>query len=125
MSQARPTAIVTGASRGLGAALAHELAAAGWDLVLDARGAAALAAAADQVDAAGGCPGPTSLALPGDIADPRHVAALVAAADALGGPDLLVNNAGTLGPSLSPTWPMPTRPPWPPRWRPTWWPRCG
>jgi NAD(P)-dependent dehydrogenase (short-subunit alcohol dehydrogenase family) len=99
MSQTRPTAIVTGASRGLGAALAHELAAAGWDLVLDARGAAALAAAADQVDAAG--PGAV-VALPGDIADARHVAALVAAADALGGLDLVVNNAGTLGPSPLP-----------------------
>lgn len=95
----RRTAIVTGASRGLGLALARHLAAAGWDVVADARGATALAAAADQVDTAG--PGDVE-AIPGDIGDPAHVAALVAAAERRGGPDLLVNNAGTLGPSPLP-----------------------
>jgi NAD(P)-dependent dehydrogenase (short-subunit alcohol dehydrogenase family) len=107
----RRTAIVTGASRGLGLALARHLAAAGWDLVLDARGAAALAAAADQVGAAG--PG-TVVAIPGDVADPRHAAALAEAAAGLGDRpghiDLLVNNASTLGPSPLPrlaTTPLP------------------
>jgi NAD(P)-dependent dehydrogenase (short-subunit alcohol dehydrogenase family) len=95
----RRTAIVTGASRGLGLALARHLAAAGWNVVADARGAAALAAAADEVDAAG--PGAV-VAIPGDIAQPAHAAALVAAAAELGGPHLLVNNAGTLGPSPLP-----------------------
>jgi NAD(P)-dependent dehydrogenase (short-subunit alcohol dehydrogenase family) len=108
----RRTAIVTGASRGLGLALAHHLAATGWNLVVDARGATALAAAADQLEAAArraGADRPSAddrpaavVALPGDIADPRHVAALVAAAAELGGPDLLVNSAGTLGPSPLP-----------------------
>ena len=95
----RHTAIVTGASRGLGLALAHELAAAGWDIVADARGATALAAAADRIEAAG--PGEV-VAIPGDVGDPAHVAALVAAAEQLGGPHLVVNNAGTLGPSPLP-----------------------
>jgi NAD(P)-dependent dehydrogenase (short-subunit alcohol dehydrogenase family) len=96
----RRTAIVTGASRGLGLALARQLAATGWNVVVDARGATALAAAADQLAATAGAG--AVVALPGDIADDRHVAALVDAADELGGVDLLVNNAGTLGPSPLP-----------------------
>jgi NAD(P)-dependent dehydrogenase (short-subunit alcohol dehydrogenase family) len=95
----RRTAIVTGASRGLGSALARALAADGWNLVVDARGAADLARAADLVDAAG--PGSVE-AVPGDIADPRHVAALVEAAESAGPLTLVVNNAGTLGPSPLP-----------------------
>ncbi|MDX3539730.1 SDR family NAD(P)-dependent oxidoreductase, partial [Streptomyces sp. MB09-01] len=47
-------AIVTGASRGLGRALAGELAAQGWDLVLSARGAAALDEAAAALEQRGG-----------------------------------------------------------------------
>jgi NAD(P)-dependent dehydrogenase (short-subunit alcohol dehydrogenase family) len=89
-----PVAIITGASRGLGLAIATGLAAAGWRLVLDARDGPALSAAVD------GLPG--VLALPGDVTDPGHRAALVAAADRLGGLDLLVNNAGILGPSPQP-----------------------
>ena len=54
---------------------------------------------AREVDAGG--PG-TVIALPGDIADPVHVAALVNAAAGQGGFELLVNNAGTLGPSPLP-----------------------
>jgi NAD(P)-dependent dehydrogenase (short-subunit alcohol dehydrogenase family) len=92
-----PVAIVTGGSRGLGRALAGGLAEAGWRLVIDARGAGPLHAAAEQLA------GRTAVvALPGDIADPAHRADLVAAADRLGGPDLLVNNAGILGPSPQP-----------------------
>jgi NAD(P)-dependent dehydrogenase (short-subunit alcohol dehydrogenase family) len=87
-----PVAIITGASRGLGLALATGLAEAGWRLVVDARDAAALAAAAP----------PGARAVPGDVTDPAHRAALVAAADELGGADLLVNNAGILGPSPQP-----------------------
>jgi NAD(P)-dependent dehydrogenase (short-subunit alcohol dehydrogenase family) len=89
-----PVAIITGASRGLGLAIATGLAAAGWRLVLDARDGPALSAAVE------GLPG--VLALPGDVTDPGHRAALVAAADRLGGLDLLVNNAGILGPSPQP-----------------------
>ncbi|HKH06778.1 MAG TPA: SDR family oxidoreductase [Acidimicrobiales bacterium] len=95
----RRTAIVTGASRGLGSALARALAADGWNLVVDARGAADLARATDHIAAAG--PGSVE-AIPGDIADPRHVAALVDAAESAGPLTLLVNNAGTLGPSPLP-----------------------
>ncbi|SDH44505.1 Short-chain dehydrogenase [Actinokineospora alba] len=90
-----PVAIITGASRGLGQALAAGLAGEGWDLVLDARGATALAEAAAAL--------PKSVTIvPGDITDPGHRADLIAAADALGGVDLLINNAGGLGPSPLP-----------------------
>src|SRR6266545_1931507 len=90
-------AIVTGASRGLGHALAVGLAGSGWRLVIDGRDPQALAAAADRLR-----PHTTVVALPGDVTDPEHRDALVAAADDLGGLDLLVNNAGILGPSPQP-----------------------
>ncbi|MFC1419691.1 SDR family NAD(P)-dependent oxidoreductase [Streptacidiphilus cavernicola] len=83
-------AVVTGASRGLGRALARALAAEGWSLVLDARGAEALG------EVAAGLATPV-VALPGDVADPAHRAELIAAAEELGGVELLVNNAGVLG----------------------------
>jgi NAD(P)-dependent dehydrogenase (short-subunit alcohol dehydrogenase family) len=89
-----PTAIVTGASRGLGLALADSLADRGWRLVIDARDAVALE------EAAAGLRGRTEVvALAGDVADPAHREALVAAA---GRVDLLVNNASTLGASPLP-----------------------
>jgi NAD(P)-dependent dehydrogenase (short-subunit alcohol dehydrogenase family) len=87
-----PVGIVTGASRGLGLALARALAERGWDLVVDARGADALAEAVAGLDRV--------TALAGDVADPDHRRALVEAA---GGPiDLVVNNASLLGPSPMP-----------------------
>jgi len=90
-----PTALITGASRGLGLGLARALADDGWRLVLDARGAADLQAAAR------GLADPAEVvALPGDVTDPERRAALVAAAGS--GIDLLVNNASTLGPSPRP-----------------------
>jgi NAD(P)-dependent dehydrogenase (short-subunit alcohol dehydrogenase family) len=95
----RRTALITGGSRGLGLALARHLAADGWNLVVDGRDADALERARREVDAAGSG---TVIALPGDIADPVHVAALVNAAAGQGGFELLVNNAGTLGPSPLP-----------------------
>ncbi|MFD7980449.1 SDR family NAD(P)-dependent oxidoreductase [Streptomyces sp. NPDC059071] len=88
-----PVAIVTGASKGLGRALAAGLAARGWDLVLDARGAAALEESAEAAHALGA----RVVAVPGDVTDPGHRADLVAAARELGGLDLLVNNAAVLG----------------------------
>ena len=95
----RRTALVTGASRGLGRALAAALAADGWNVVVDARDGRALDAARAEIDAAG--PG-SVVALAGDIDDPVHVAGLVGAAVDQGRFDLLVNNAGTLGPSPLP-----------------------
>lgn len=87
-----PVGIITGASRGLGRALAAELAGRGWHLVLDGRDAAALRSAAAEL-------GRTAVvrAVPGDVTDPAHRAELVAAAQELGGVDLLVNNASALG----------------------------
>ena len=93
------TALVTGASRGLGRALATALAADGWNVVVDGRDATALDAARARIDAAG--PGEV-VALTGDIDDPIHVAGLVGAAADQGRLELLVNNAGTLGPSPLP-----------------------
>jgi NAD(P)-dependent dehydrogenase (short-subunit alcohol dehydrogenase family) len=86
-------AIVTGASRGLGRALTAGLAEANWRVVVDARDPAALADAWRGTDV---------VTVPGDVTDPAHRAALIAAADELGGVDLLVNNAGVLGPSPQP-----------------------
>jgi NAD(P)-dependent dehydrogenase (short-subunit alcohol dehydrogenase family) len=94
------TAIVTGASRGLGHALATGLAGAGYALVIDARNGAELDAARAAIQAR--VAGAPVTALPGDVRDPAHQAALVHAAEGLGGTDLLVNNAGTLGASPLP-----------------------
>jgi NAD(P)-dependent dehydrogenase (short-subunit alcohol dehydrogenase family) len=88
-----PVAIITGASKGLGRALAEALAARGWDLVLDARTAGVLQETADGVRAHG----TRVTALPGDVTDFGHRAELVAAAGKLGGLDLLVSNASALG----------------------------
>ena len=100
------TAIITGASRGLGRALAAGLAREGFDLIIDARDAAALHAAAGALRAAGPAaqrPGGTVVtAVAGDVTDPAHRAALLAAASGAGRLDLLVNNAGTLGASPLP-----------------------
>ena len=89
------TAIVTGASRGLGLALATELARRDWRLVVDARGEGELEAARDRLAAH-----TEVVALPGDMSSEAHRRALVAAA----GPriELVVNNAGGLGPSPLP-----------------------
>jgi NAD(P)-dependent dehydrogenase (short-subunit alcohol dehydrogenase family) len=92
-----PTAIITGASRGLGLALARALAERSWNLVLDARGGEALQKVAEELS------GTTEVvAIPGDVADDDHRQQLVEAARAMGGPDLLVNNASLLGPSPQP-----------------------
>jgi NAD(P)-dependent dehydrogenase (short-subunit alcohol dehydrogenase family) len=103
MSENR-TALITGASRGLGRALAAGLAREGFDLIIDARDAAALDAAAGALRASGPAaqrPASTAItAVPGDVTDPAHRAALIAAA--AGRLDLLVNNAGTLGASPLP-----------------------
>jgi NAD(P)-dependent dehydrogenase (short-subunit alcohol dehydrogenase family) len=92
------TALITGASRGLGLALARALALQGWWLVLDARGAEALENARRELSAL-----TRVIAVPGDVADPAHRQALAEAAAGLGGLDVLVNNASLLGPSPQPT----------------------
>ncbi|MGA2009587.1 MAG: SDR family oxidoreductase [Solirubrobacteraceae bacterium] len=94
MSAAR-MAIVTGASRGLGLALARELARRGWRLVIDARGRDELERAARAL-----CELTAVRALAGDVSDPAHRRALTAAAGER--IDLLVNNASVLGPSPQP-----------------------
>ena len=90
-----PTALLTGASRGLGAALAEALSHRGWRLVVDGRTHDRLAATVAAL------PRPDLVtAVPGDVADPAHRAALAAAVgDRL---DLLVNNASELGPTPLP-----------------------
>jgi NAD(P)-dependent dehydrogenase (short-subunit alcohol dehydrogenase family) len=90
-------AIITGASRGLGEALARGLADAGWRLVIDARGAGDLNRVAAELSAS-----TEAVAIPGDITASSHRADLIDAARRLGGLDLIVNNAGTLGPSPLP-----------------------
>ncbi|MFF4092190.1 SDR family NAD(P)-dependent oxidoreductase [Streptomyces nigra] len=88
-----PVAIITGASKGLGRALAEGLAGRGWDLVLDARTAGALEPAAEALRRYG----TRVTAVPGDVTRVEHRAALAEAAWRLGGVDLLVSNASALG----------------------------
>ena len=90
------TALITGASRGLGQVLADFLAKQGYRLILNARGAEALEQATANLRTY-----TDVIALPGDITDASHRQAL---AQAVGdGLDLLINNASTLGPSPQPT----------------------
>jgi NAD(P)-dependent dehydrogenase (short-subunit alcohol dehydrogenase family) len=95
MSGRTRTALITGASRGLGLALARELARRGWALIIDARGPAALEAARAELAQV-----TSVVAIAGDVADPAHRAALADAA--AGGIDAIVNNASVLGPSPQP-----------------------
>lgn len=91
-----PVAVITGASRGLGLAIAQELDRQGWRLVLDAR------RAADLDQAAAGLTGGPHRVIAGDVTDDWHRVALAEAAHDLGGADALVNNASTLGASPLP-----------------------
>lgn len=101
-----PTALITGASRGLGHATAHALAHRGWAVIVDARDGVALQQVVDEwghLDA-------EVTVRPGDVASPEHRSALATAVVAGGGRlDLLLNNASTLGPSpLHPLAELPT-----------------
>jgi NAD(P)-dependent dehydrogenase (short-subunit alcohol dehydrogenase family) len=97
MTSMIPTVLITGASRGLGLALARELARRGWTLILDARGAEALEAARAEL-----AKHANVVVIPGDLTDTAHRDALVRSVKAAGGLDALVNNASTLGPSPRP-----------------------
>ena len=86
------TALVTGASRGLGLALARRLAQDGWNLVIDARGEEALEATRAEL-----AQKTRVVAIPGDVTDAEHRRALAEAARNLAGLDPLVNNASSRG----------------------------
>ncbi|HXD69074.1 MAG TPA: SDR family oxidoreductase [Gaiellales bacterium] len=90
-------ALITGASRGLGLALAQALADRGYGLAIDARGSDDLEAAQAALTRR-----TAVTAIPGDVADPAHREELVAAAVRMGRLRLLVNNASVLGPSPQP-----------------------
>jgi NAD(P)-dependent dehydrogenase (short-subunit alcohol dehydrogenase family) len=91
------TALITGASRGLGLALARRLAQENWTLIIDARGEDALETARAEL-----ANHTRVVAIPGDVTDPKHRGALAGAAHEAGGVDALVNNASILGPSPQP-----------------------
>jgi NAD(P)-dependent dehydrogenase (short-subunit alcohol dehydrogenase family) len=93
----RRTALITGASRGLGLALARQLAEQDWNLIIDARGAEALKKVQKELARR-----TFVTAVGGDVADPAHRRALAVAARAAGGLDGVVNNASILGPSPQP-----------------------
>lgn len=89
--------LITGASRGLGLALARKLAEEGWTLIVDARGAEALETARAELSEL-----TRVIAIPGDVTDAEHRRELAEAAREAGGLDALVNNASILGPSPQP-----------------------
>jgi NAD(P)-dependent dehydrogenase (short-subunit alcohol dehydrogenase family) len=93
MSQSNRVAIVTGASRGLGAVIARVLAERGFDLVVCARNADPLREVAESLSRDGS----SVMAVAGDVTDASLRARLVSAARELGGLDVLVNNASELG----------------------------
>jgi NAD(P)-dependent dehydrogenase (short-subunit alcohol dehydrogenase family) len=93
----RRTALITGASRGLGLALARALADEGWTLIIDARGEDALERSRAELSER-----TRVVAIPGDVSDPEHRAALADAVRKVGGLDAFVNNASILGPSPQP-----------------------
>ena len=97
MNDKTRTALITGASRGLGRALAEALAARGWQLIIDARGKDDLQLVAEELSQQ-----TRVTALAGDVADAAHRRALGVAARAAGGLDAVINNAGILGPSPQP-----------------------
>lgn len=100
MNTTTPVALITGASRGLGAVIADVLAARGHDLVIGARDANALAQSAERLSRHGG----TVVPIDGDITDASTRARYIEAASRLGGLNVLVNNAsalGTIGPLMA------------------------
>lgn len=91
------TILITGASRGLGLALARQLAQDGWTLIINGRGSAALEAARAEL-----AQHTQVAAISGDVTDNTHRLALAAVARKFGGLDAIINNASYLGPSPQP-----------------------
>ncbi|MEO7262820.1 MAG: SDR family NAD(P)-dependent oxidoreductase [Jatrophihabitantaceae bacterium] len=92
-----PTAVITGASAGLGRVLATGLATRGWNLVLDARRQDRLFRLAEELSRS--C---QLRAIAGDVSDGEHRRRLADAVIEFGSLDLLVNNASILGPTPLP-----------------------
>lgn len=93
----RKTVLITGATRGLGLALARALSHKGWYLIFDARNARVVAKIAEELSSL------TKItAIAGDVTDEGHRRALAIAAEAHQGLDAVINNAGILGPSPQP-----------------------
>jgi NAD(P)-dependent dehydrogenase (short-subunit alcohol dehydrogenase family) len=88
-------AVVTGANRGIGRAIAAALAADGFTLAVTARDTATLKETIDDVEAVGG----TAAALACDVRDEASVAAMAAGARELGSVHTVVANAGVAGPT--------------------------
>jgi NAD(P)-dependent dehydrogenase (short-subunit alcohol dehydrogenase family) len=97
-SQPQRTALITGASRGLGLALARGLARRGWNLIIDGRDAERLREVRDELAEV-----THVAAIAGDVTDPRHQRELAVLARGHAGLDAVVNNAGALGPSPLPS----------------------
>ena len=95
--QTNRTALITGASRGLGLALARGLAERGWHLIIDGRSEQPLKVAQARLARK-----TQVTAIAGDVTDEAHRRALAVAAQAAGGLDAVINNAGILGPSPQP-----------------------
>lgn len=97
MKNREQTALITGASRGLGLALARGLANKGWNLILTARDENRLRIVRDEL-----AQKTHIAAIAGDVNDPAHREALAVLARGHAGLDLIINNAGALGPSPLP-----------------------
>ncbi|MDQ2725470.1 MAG: SDR family oxidoreductase [Actinomycetota bacterium] len=107
--QQEQVAVITGASSGLGAAVAEGLARQGWSLVIDGRDPGPLATEEERLGAIHTEAGDAShqgavsvTGVAGDVADPEHRRQLTATVRSLGRVDLVVLNASILGPSPQP-----------------------